>query len=174
MWLNDEIFYQESFLSDSELSELDEIIARYSDDIDEIKERAIATNHGGYHTLEVDEELLFHISNKVLNLLDSNGFEFSSFYPRSELQFIFPGSDQAVHIDGDGSGKDVRHGIVIYISDPDSYDGGEIFYPEYDLEIKPARGSIAVHSGYVQHGVNLVERGPRYVLVAFTGFLAEA
>jgi len=170
MWLNDEIFYQESFLSDTELSELDELIVNYTADINEIKDNAIASGQGGYFTLQVRDELLAQISDKILDLLNDEDFKFSQFYPRTELQFIFPGSDQQVHIDGDGSGKDVRHGIVVYISDPSSYSGGEIFYPEYDIEIKPARGSIAVHSGYVQHGVRLVEENPRFVLVAFTGF----
>lgn len=166
MWINDKVFYKDSFLSEYELEELDNII---SDNQDVVKHLLSDPQIGGYKTFPVNNELLDNIANRIFKFISDIGLEFVDFYPREEIQFIGPRSDQSVHIDGNGSGEDVGYGIVVYISDPDTYSGGEIFYPDYDISIKPARGSIAIHAGNVRHGVTEVRGGNRYVIVAFTG-----
>lgn len=166
MWINDDIFYLESFLSDYEIEELEKIISANKEVINEILS---GPNAGGYHTFSSTEPIMDSIANRMFKVLKENNFVFGHFYPREEIQFVGPGSGQSVHIDGDGSGKDVSWGLVAYISDPKSYSGGEIYYPDHDIEIKPARGSLAIHRGNINHGVKTVEGDTRFVIVAFTG-----
>ena len=57
-------------------------------------------------------------------------------------------------------------GLVLYLND--DYEGGEIIYPEIDLEHKPKAGSLVVHSASLPHGVNEVKNTKvRYVLTSF-------
>lgn len=170
MWLNDDIFYLESFLSEYELEVLHKIIAENQHLVDEVLS---GPDPGGYHTFPTDNPILQSVNNRIFKVLRDNDFVFGDYYPREEIQYIGPNSGQSVHVDGDGSGKDVSWGIVCYLSDPESYSGGEIFYPDYDKEIKPALGSLAIHRGNVQHGVRVVSGNPRYVIVAFTGRATE-
>lgn len=167
MWLNKDIFYQETFLSDYELEALGEVIKENQDIVSSILSNP---DSGGYHTFSASEDIIDSVANRMFQLLKDNDFEFGQFYPRQEIQFIGPNSGQSVHIDGDGSGKDVSWGLVCYISDPEEYNGGEIFYPDHDVSIKPARGSLAIHRGNIKHGVTEVSKNPRYVIVAFTSF----
>jgi len=165
MWINEKIFYHETFLSDYELEYLDKIIEENSDVVSELLSDP---ELGGYKTFPVSDPIMDSIGNRIFKFLKDQNIPFVDFYPREEIQFIGPGSGQSVHIDGNGSGQDVEHGIVVYISGPEAYSGGEIFYPDYDVEIKPARGSIAIHAGNIKHGVKEVGGGNRYVIVAFT------
>jgi predicted 2-oxoglutarate/Fe(II)-dependent dioxygenase YbiX len=71
----------------------------------------------------------------------------------------------------DGNGQPVKHGIVIYLSNPEDYVGWEIYYPKLDIELKPKRGSIVIHprEDDYTHGVKPVMGGFRFVMVMFTG-----
>lgn len=64
----------------------------------------------------------------------------------------------------------VQYGYVVYIND---FDGGELYYPEWDLEYKPTAGDLVIHSSSkkYRHGVKKVLRGPRY---AYTNFVTLA
>ncbi len=51
----------------------------------------------------------------------------------------------------------------------DNFEGGELYYPQYDLEIKPQPGLAVVHPGDINylHGVRMVTAGERYTTPAF-------
>lgn len=57
--------------------------------------------------------------------------------------------------------------MVLYIND--DYEGGELFFPDIDLEIKPKSGQlIAWPSGpFFEHGVKEISSGNRYVVSSF-------
>lgn len=57
--------------------------------------------------------------------------------------------------------------MVFYIND--DYEGGELFFPDIDLEIKPKAGQlIAWPSGPLfEHGVKIISSGDRYVVSSF-------
>jgi predicted 2-oxoglutarate/Fe(II)-dependent dioxygenase YbiX len=62
----------------------------------------------------------------------------------------------------------IRYATIIYLND--NYNGGELFFANKDLEIKPRAGSLVVFPGTDEfnHGVRHVKSGPiRYVLVGF-------
>ena len=82
-----------------------------------------------------------------------------------------PGSSLNVHADdAPGLDKDVTtpHGMILYLND--DYEGGEIYYPDLKIAIKPETGSLVIHPGTADyaHGVVPVESGIRYVTTAFT------
>jgi predicted 2-oxoglutarate/Fe(II)-dependent dioxygenase YbiX len=54
--------------------------------------------------------------------------------------------------------------LIAYLND--DYEGGEIYYPELDLKIKPKALDVIVHPGTIKHEVKPVTNGKRYV-VAF-------
>lgn len=59
----------------------------------------------------------------------------------------------------------ITHGTIIYFND---FDGGEVFYPEQNnLEYKPAKGDLVVHSAEekCKHGVKEILSDVRYFSV---------
>jgi hypothetical protein len=61
----------------------------------------------------------------------------------------------------------VAHGLVLYLND--DFAGGNLYYPNLGLEIKPERGLLVIHSALnkYSHGVTPVESGVRYGLTMF-------
>jgi hypothetical protein len=65
-------------------------------------------------------------------------------------------------------GVDTPHGMVLYLND--DYEGGQIYYPNLEIAIKPEAGSLVMHPGTEEylHGVATVTSGIRYVGTAFS------
>jgi hypothetical protein len=62
----------------------------------------------------------------------------------------------------------IRYATIIYLND--DYAGGELFFSEKNLELRPKPGTLVVFPGTQEfnHGVKHVEAGPiRYVIVGF-------
>jgi len=57
--------------------------------------------------------------------------------------------------------KSCEWGLVVYLND--EYDGGEIYYPNRNIEHKPVKNSLVIHSAGVDytHGVRAVKNGTR-------------
>lgn len=90
------------------------------------------------------------------------------------LQLIrwFPGMEQPPHADDmtntDTNGFQHRaYGSIIYLND--SYSGGHTYYPNFDFDIKPEVGALAIHPGDPEHlhGVTQVQDGLRYTIASF-------
>jgi hypothetical protein len=67
----------------------------------------------------------------------------------------------------DGTFEQVSATILTYLCDPEGFEGGEIFFPEYDVTIKPAKGSVVIFGHKVLHGVNDVIYGERAIASVF-------
>jgi len=82
-------------------------------------------------------------------------------------QRLYAGSSLTAHFD-QYSDKLVEYAAVLYFND--DYVDGEVFFPQHDLQLRPAPGDLLIFPGtkdYV-HGVHPVGEGPvRYVLPAF-------
>ena len=50
--------------------------------------------------------------------------------------------------------------FLFYLND--DYEGGEISYPEYNVDHKPTRGDLVIHTTEVIHGVKKIKSGMRY------------
>jgi hypothetical protein len=67
----------------------------------------------------------------------------------------------------DDEAKDVEHrtatfcgyGLVVYLSD--NFEGGELYYPEYDVLYKPNAGDLVIHDAETIHCVRGVKSGRR-------------
>lgn len=82
-----------------------------------------------------------------------------------------PGGGYGPHTDfiamPDGTYEQVTATILAYLYDPDSFEGGEIFFPDYDVTIKPKRGSVVIFGSKVKHGVKDVISGERSLASVF-------
>lgn len=80
------------------------------------------------------------------------------------------GKGMGVHADntpGLAINVDTPHGMVLYIND--DYEGGELYYPELGIVMKPDAGDLVIHPGTLDyaHGVTPVVSGMRYATTAF-------
>lgn len=96
------------------------------------------------------------------------------------LQIIrwFDGMEQPPHADDmsntDIVGFDHRvFGSIIYLND--RYSGGHTYYPNFDAEVIPEIGKLAVHPGNPEHlhGVTKILNGTRYTIASFWTFDKE-
>lgn len=86
------------------------------------------------------------------------------------------GDYQEPHADGENPGGD-KHpfhwrnfGCVYYLND--NYEGGEIYFPNQELEIKPKPNTLVFFPGTLEylHGVKPIVEGVRYTLTSFWTF----
>lgn len=87
----------------------------------------------------------------------------------------FPGMEQSPHADNMSNTNVTGHehrlfGAIIYLNE--NYKGGHTYYPNFDLEIIPKSGSLAIHPADPEHlhGVTQVENLIRYTLASFWTF----
>ena len=59
----------------------------------------------------------------------------------------------------------IKFGIILYLND--DFDGGEIYYKDIDLTIKPKKNSILIHESTIPHEVLRVVNGKRYSMTTF-------
>ena len=92
-------------------------------------------------------------------------------YPEyTDLVFWPIGQDMTVHSDAyypDGSPGKYPHrycGGVLYLND--NYEGGETYFPEFNVNIKPEMGKLALFSSDLEHkhGVTKVLNQKRYTM----------
>ena len=65
----------------------------------------------------------------------------------------------------DNRNADNKYGILMYLND--TFDGGEICYPELGIEYKPKPGVLLIHYAGNLHGVNPISNGVRYSMTSF-------
>lgn len=86
------------------------------------------------------------------------------------------GYEQHPHADGeepDGSPHPFpyrKFGCVYYLNN--DYEGGEIYFPNFDLSIKPKSNTMIFFPGDVEHlhGVRNVNKGTRHTIASFWGY----
>lgn len=93
------------------------------------------------------------------------------------LQIIrwFPGLSQPPHADDmtntEIAGFDHRvFGSILYLND--DYSGGHTYYPNFNYDITPKTGKLAVHPGDPEHlhGVTEIKDSVRYTIASFWTF----
>jgi hypothetical protein len=84
-----------------------------------------------------------------------------------EAEFSFDGSSWDMSPVDNPSSIFIEYAALTYLND--EYEGGEIFFPEYDIEIKPKPGELIFFPGshYYIHGVKPVTKGSRLVFMTF-------
>lgn len=65
----------------------------------------------------------------------------------------------------DAGGEEILYGVVLYLNE--DFEGGELIYPDLEIEIKPKKGMLVYHAGSEKHRVSKVMSGNRYTLTSF-------
>jgi hypothetical protein len=87
----------------------------------------------------------------------------------------YPGMEQPPHADDmtNTEVKGLEHrkfGAIIYLNE--DYEGGHTYYPNYDIEVTPESGKLAIHLGDADHlhGVTKIEGNTRYTIASFWAY----
>ena len=119
-------------------------------------------------------------SNIECGLLIKKEYGFIDSIYSDTLQIVrwFPGMHQPPHADDMKNagviGFDHRvFGSIIYLND--NYEGGKTYYPNFNFEVSPKKGSLIVHPGDENHlhGVSKIEKNMRYTIASFWTFNKE-
>lgn len=173
---NTEVYYLENFLTEDELAFFDQRAAsfvippssgeeRWAEILERLHDIFLPEEKSYNEIMAGVFQKVYNLCNEVLNMEPDwivQGI--------SHFNMLYPPLSMKSHWDGTTPG--VHYGIVIYVSDPSDYEGGEIVYVNKDISIKPSRGSIVIHPATepYEHGVNHVTSGLR---VAMTSFIQE-
>jgi len=147
-------------------------------------EQGICTYDASYWAnRQCSSEILKEINPEVYNIINKyiikmkfkiNEFYNVKVYERPPVIIKWnPGTEQQPHADKqlpDGSPNPFpTYDINSLFYYNDDFEGGELFYPEFDLTIKPEPGLAVAHPGdiYYLHGVKKVISGYRYTTPSF-------
>lgn len=136
------------------------------DDHNEWEDRILLLNQCSGFNLEVKtlvKDLFAKIQNEISSILKKDIYEYTGF---NTIYRSIVGQSMKTHHDG-GLGVKFKYGIVLYLNN--DYQGGEIFYPHINLEIKPEAYSLILHPAHeaYRHGVKEVTEGTRYSMTSF-------
>lgn len=134
----------------------------------------------GYRRSEVswlfptpDTFWLFEKLTGAVQYLNREFFEFDLYGFAEGLQFTKYSGEYAgcydKHIDFNVAGPVRKLSLVVQLSDPSDYEGGELLMhtTKEPVAMEKARGNMAAFPSYVLHEVTPVTQGTRYSLVAW-------
>lgn len=119
----------------------------------------------------------FPYNKRIMDLLIKYGHKANEVH-REENGFVNPiyvfkafgshwetGSKGGPHIDAQDPEPFIEWSTIIYLNDPNEYEGGEIYFPNQDFSYKPRQYSAvffpSAGSEYI-HGITTVTKGHRY------------
>lgn len=118
------------------------------------KDFLLRTENATFNALDI-----WYRENPDLNYFDYKLLPSATYFKRG------PGEGYGSHLDyaanRNGTYEEVHTTILGYYSDPSEYEGGEIFFEDYDISFKPAAGSMLLFGYEVMHGVTEVTAGTR-------------
>jgi hypothetical protein len=122
--------------------------------------------------IDMHSGILLSINDLISNIF-KKPHQIKSYFFSCMLENGFNGVHLDNHYLDDGGnivpipGYEFDKSGILYLND--DYKGGEIFFPDQNLTIKPDAGSLIVFEGHFSkpHGVKEVKSGPRYNLVTF-------
>ena len=112
---------------------------------------------------------VYNIISEIQNRFLTKVSEFYNVKVQAPSPFIarwFVGNVQPPHADKTNY-PNYDIGSVIYLNN--EYEGGEIYFPQHDIEIKPIAGNAFAFPGdeHYMHGVKEITSGCRYTLPVF-------
>lgn len=125
------------------------------------------------YTQRVAEQLVEFYGLDVVDLSGTalrNWYPGEKQHPHSDCEAVFYNDDngeiQMTKINNFSS-IFIEYAALTYLND--DYSGGEIYFPDFDLEIKPRAGELIFFPGtqHYMHGVKEILSGNRYVFMTF-------
>lgn len=121
------------------------------------------------------QDLIFELTIEMRDIIKSHNIISTNIYAEYP-QFVKwePGWELPPHCDNcepDGITPNATpwrsHGGVIYLND--NFEGGEIFYPKLNKEIRPKPGMMVIHPAGIDylHGIKKVTEGIRHTISVF-------
>lgn len=112
---------------------------------------------------ELTDDIFNRIKQSVGDVLKKDIYEYIGF---NTIYRSIIGQEMKTHSDS-GLGPSFKYGVVLYLND--DYTGGEIYYPNVDVEVKPEACSMILHPAHeaYRHGVKKVSAGTRYSMTSF-------
>ncbi len=128
------------------------------------------------------QDLVFELTIEMREIIKSHSIISTNLYAEYP-QFVKwePGWELTPHCDNcepDGITPNATpwrsHGGVIYLND--DFEGGEIFYPKLNIEIKPEPGMMVIHPAGLEylHGIKKVTEGIRHTISVFFTYQSMA
>ena len=170
--IGDDIFVYKNFLSSEELDKIEYLINNLSDN----DWFWIEKSHKMYGKTTPNQESLLFLRKKIFNILPNEYF----LGPGNCFVRYFEEDDHEVHSDAYSDVYNLReksknlkkdekfelkddmiYGLVVYFND---FEGGELYYPIQNIEYKPEKGDLVIHSAdeHCSHGVRKVKSKIRY------------
>lgn len=97
-------------------------------------------------------------------------FDINGIYTDLQLLEYNEGGHYDWHMDiGPGEAAHRKLSVIIQLSSPDDYEGGEVLFKasEVERELPKDQGQIAIFPSYILHKVNPITKGKRYALVSW-------
>jgi hypothetical protein len=172
---SDQIYSIDNFISDDTTSLL---LSYVNLDGDEgWQSRGVGTSESVDQLTELFFEEGDKIENKILSLF-SNG-EHMHLNSMRKIRRLTSGEFIHGHKDlgPEGQNSEIRFGVILYLND--DFEGGEVYYKDLNLKIKPKKNSLIVHRSTFFHEVLPVTSGIRYSMTTFiwgdetTNFVAK-
>lgn len=115
---------------------------------------------------------LFQHMTDVVNSVNDRFFNFELLGFGEGFQFTkyeAPAGKYDLHIDKTAKGRVRKLSVVVQLSDPADYEGGDLILQigNYPTVITKQQGFLTAFPSYVLHGVTPVSKGTRYSLVAW-------
>jgi hypothetical protein len=158
------------FISKYELSVLEKYVNN-AEIVGSTSKREIQDQHVVEIILGIEERLASLVSNEYLNRYDirvKEGMRMGGL----DLVKWEVGNSLPIHSDTEdykrqpillGGWYKSNITVIIYITN--NFEGGELVFPEFDLEIKPNAGELFVYPGRYRHKVNKLLSGKRYTAI---------
>lgn len=108
-------------------------------------------------------KIFTRIQDIINKIIGTNKYEYTGFNSIYRAQ---QGDFMKTHADI-GLGPKFKYGIVLYLNG--NYTGGEIYYPNLNIVVKPEALSLVLHPAneIYRHGVREVTLGTRYSMTSF-------
>jgi hypothetical protein len=112
---------------------------------------------------------IYNNLNKYAELFNykNHSFKEDSDYFLLHISRYVDGGGIGVHAD-EQLGNDGSYSVIIYLND--NYDGGELGFPDYGIEIKPKTGDMIVFPCNYMHYSNESFNGAKYLTIFKTEF----
>lgn len=167
--LADDIFLYKDFISKEEAKSIHEACMSYPPHVWSTTVNPIEW-YNGKTTIFVDEaKPLFE---KIKFIVEDTHtptptFSFTRMFPGDDMHVHTDtcGEDEATANDDFGTCAITEYGVVLYLND--CFNGGEIYYPDLNLEYKPVAGDLVIHHAMIEHGVKKIIEGVRYTYTTF-------